>query len=86
MKMFLVYLKSPTRNIREVEVEVKVCPKTVWAIEKNGTRHLVGSSVFQTMPAAQRCQRALLEQLVAYPWARRNRPHDVELARQMLLH
>jgi hypothetical protein len=64
MKLFLVHLKSPSRVLKEIEVEIKVCKKTVWAIEKDGARHLLGSSVFQTLPAAERCRTALLQRLV----------------------
>lgn len=63
MKMFLVNLKWAPASIRTIEVEIKVCKKTAWAIERNARRHLIGSSVFQTPAAAERCRTALLVQL-----------------------
>lgn len=84
MQMHLVNLKAPWREPKLVEVTVKVCPKTVWAIEVGGRRHLVGSSAFQTLPAAERCRRALLENLAKDRFTFFKRPHITRLAQATL--
>lgn len=68
MIMFIVDLKRCLRKVRQEVVVVKVCKKTVWAISEDGTRHLVGSSAFQTLTSAERCRYALLQKMVADPY------------------
>ncbi len=75
MLMFLVALKRPLRPVRQAEVTVKICKKTVWAIDSKGHRHLIGSSAFQTLPAAERCRFALLKHLAEDPFINKYYPH-----------
>lgn len=82
--MFLVNLDQPSRPIVERTVAVKVCKKTVWAIEANGRRHLVGSSAFQTLAAADRCRTALLQKIVNTPYNKYHRPYAFTRAQEEL--
>lgn len=82
--MYLVRLTSPCREPRLVDVTVKVCAKTVWAVTADGRRHLVGSSAFQTLPAAQRCRAALLQKLVDSRYHQYTNPNLVQAAKQVL--
>lgn len=84
IQMHIVDLARPYREVRVVPVLVKVCAKTVWAIEANGRRHLVGSSAFQTPAAASRCRLAILQKLVANPANRYFRPYAVQRATEAL--
>lgn len=84
MEMFLVNLRGPAAAIKTIDVEVKVCPKTVWAIDKKGRRHLVGSSIFQTLAAAERCRTALLQTVVASTWTRNMKPWTWKAAKAAL--
>ena len=59
-----VFIASGLRKIREREVTIKVCNKTTWAICQDGKRHLLGSSAFYTLAAAQRCKLAYLYKTV----------------------
>lgn len=71
-KMWLVNVKSPDYPIREVEVKVVVCKKTVWAELPNKQRKLIGSTIFQSEAAAKRCQFAHIERIVKNTWLARN--------------
>ncbi len=51
--VFITTTKHPLRKIREADCEIKVCDKMTWAIEPNGTRHLLGTSGFFTRTAAE---------------------------------
>jgi len=83
-EMFIVDLESPSRAVRKVQLLVKVCPKTVWAIATNGRRYLIGSSAFQTMAAAERCRIALLQKIVADPRAAYFAPWRLDSAKKAL--
>lgn len=84
MKFFIVRLRSPTCQIREQELAVKVCKQTVWAIRPDGRRHLIGSSAFQTLAGAQRCQRALLQKIVDDTYHKIKRPSEWSNAQRVL--
>ncbi len=84
MKLYIVNLDSPACLIRERDLEVKVCPKTVWAIAPNGRRYLLGSSAFQTPAAAARCQKALLQKVVENTYYQRFDPFRVKRAVELL--
>ncbi len=84
MKMFLVHLRSPTRQIQVIDVTVKVCEKTVWAIDTRGNRHLVGSSIFQTLPAAERCRLALCERIAGSKFFQYHKPYQYAAAVNLL--
>lgn len=84
MEMFLVNLRGPAVAVKTIDVEVKVCKKTVWAIDKKGRRHLVGSSIFQTLAAAERCRTALLTTIVGSDWFRWKKPFNWRAAKAAL--
>lgn len=72
MKMFFMDPKRPAREPRLVEVTVKECKKTVWGITADGKRHLIGSSLFQTLASANRAREPLLRKLVNDSYVRSN--------------
>ena len=82
--MFIVKLRHPLRPVQVHEVTVKVCKKTVWAIDEAGGRHLVGSSAFQTLASAERCRFALLQKLVDSTFNQRYNQGFVNLARTIM--
>lgn len=89
MRLYIVNLKSPACKIRERDLEVKVCPKTVWAVAPDGRRYLLGSSAFQTLPAAARCQAArcqaaLLQKVIDNTYFQRYDPFRVQRAKVVL--
>lgn len=65
-KVFLVSSASPTRKIREVEVAL-ITRKFCWAEEANGRRHLVGSTAFFTLVAAERAKLGYLTKMLGSP-------------------
>lgn len=74
MKMFYVNLRWPTDPVQEIEVIVRTGKKMVWAERANGRRHLIGSSVFQTLASAERARFALAEKCTTDRWTKWNRP------------
>lgn len=61
-KIFL--LRRPTSKIREIECEIDVCEKFTWARDKHGKRHLLGTSAFFTLKAAERSKFGALQKVV----------------------
>lgn len=84
MKMFIVDLRHLVPSIREHEVEVRVCKKTVWAVRSDGRRHLIGSSAFQTRPAAERALRGILNKIVTDSYMLHKKPDAVRRANKTL--
>jgi len=84
MLFYIVNLNYPPAPIKELDLEVKVCKKTVWGIAKNGRRYLIGASAFQTLPSAERCRRGALEKLVESSWQKMFRYHTWEAANKAL--
>lgn len=85
MKVFFMDPKRPIRESRQIEVEIIVCDKTSWAVLADGSRRLVGSSIFFTLASANRARRGALQKVVddtalASMWKTREFYHQAKLA------
>lgn len=65
MLMYLVNSKWPMGDITEVNVTIVPCEQTVWAVLPSGKRKLVGSYIFFTKAAAERCQLGMVRNIEA---------------------
>lgn len=63
-QVFIMDPAYPLRQIVEREVMIVVGDKCTWAEHANGKRHLVGTSVFFTLPSAERAKRGALVKIV----------------------
>lgn len=80
--VYIIDLRVPVRTIR-VRQAVITGTKWRWA-DVNGKRHLIGSSAFFTLAAAQRSQRGLLEQIVKTRCLQYIHPHLYSTAKLLL--
>lgn len=73
-RVWIMNPAAPLRKIRQVECEIVTCEKTTWAerivlrdvngVAPRGRRHLLGTSAFYTVKAAERAKRGALQKLV----------------------
>lgn len=83
-----VFIYTPSRvnsAIREAEAEIEVKEKCTWAHVK-GKHHLLGSTAFYTLAAANRAKRGALMKAIATPYLRRMMPSAVYWAESQLAH
>jgi hypothetical protein len=83
VKVFLMNPARPLRRVRQIDCAIKVCARTVWAIEPDGRRHLMGSSAFLTQPAAERAQRGCVQRVIDDKWVFKRKPEIHNYARQV---
>lgn len=80
-RVFLV--RGPLRSIVAVDAEIRR-GKWSWAVLKDGSRHLLGSTAFFTLAAAGRCRFALLMELTKNTYLQFYHPGRVDRARREL--
>lgn len=62
-RIFLYTPNRPGSRIREVEATIEIKPKCTWAFHQ-GKQHLLGSTAFYTLAAANRAKRGALQKVV----------------------
>mgnify|MGYP000965543464 CR=1 FL=1 len=59
-RVFIFQPSQPTRKIIELDAQILTLEKRTWAETASGKRHLLGSSAFYTLAAAERAKRGAL--------------------------
>ena len=70
-RVFIFQPSRPTRKIVELEALILTLEKRTWAETASGKRHLLGTSAFYSMAAAERAKRGALVKIMETPVLRR---------------